>query len=443
MKNSSRVAIVGGGLSGAECASQLVRLGVTVTLFEMRPIRFTEAHRTEYLSELVCSNSLKSNDRSSPQGLLKEEMRLLNSIVIEAADNTSIPAGESLSVDRLLFSKYITDKILSYPALTLIRREIGSIDEILGDYDAVVIATGPLTTPELLDSLKRYISDKGLLYFYDAISPIITFDSIDMNYAFFGSRYKKGSDDYINCPLTKEEYDALYNEIINAELYTPHIDEDLRFFEGCLPVEEIAKRGYKSLSFGPFKPVGLGYDKNNMPYAVVQLRRENKAGTLYSVVAFQTRMKYGAQERVLKKIPALRNCEIVRFGQMHRNIYLNSPLVLQKTLSLKGNERVFIAGTLTGVEGYVEAAASGIMVAHSVRAYLDRREFEPPPDMTAMGLLYRYITGEIKIGREFNPSNINKGLFLHNKERRYSERLAHNALKLFMDYASTIKKYYL
>jgi len=439
MKSKNRVAIIGGGLSGSECAALLLRMGIEVTLYEMRPKRFTEAHKTEYLSELVCSNSLKSNDRSSPQGLLKEEMRHLGSLIIESADANSLPAGESLSVDRILFSRYITERLTAHSNFRLIREEIGEIGEISKEYDALVIASGPLTTSGLLNSLKSFFPQENLLYFYDAISPIVSFDSIDMNYAFFGSRYNKGKDDYINCPLDKNVYDQLYNAILSAELYSPHIDEDLRFFEGCLPIEEIAMRGYKSLSFGPFKPVGFGFDKKDMPYAVVQLRRENRAGTLYSLVAFQTRMKYGSQERVLRLIPALKNCEIVRYGQMHRNIYLDSPSVLNRSLSLVSNNRVFVAGTLSGVEGYVEAAASGMLVALSVRSLLDNKEFEPPPDMTAMGLLYRYIVGDLKIGKHFAPTNINKGLFLHNGEKRYHERLAGDAIERFEEYSSAIK----
>ncbi|MCX7944946.1 MAG: methylenetetrahydrofolate--tRNA-(uracil(54)-C(5))-methyltransferase (FADH(2)-oxidizing) TrmFO [Deltaproteobacteria bacterium] len=427
--NSRVVAVVGGGISGCECSFLIASWGFRVDLYEMKPKRFSEAHKSEKLGELVCSNSLKSKNPNSPQGLLKEEMKRFGSLIIEAAENTAIPAGDSLSVDRDLFSEYITNRLLSMENVKVIREEVLSFEDLFDKYDAIVIATGPLTAPDSVASLKRMIGNSDLLYFYDAISPIVTFESIDMSKAFFGSRYKKGGDDYINCPLTEKEYKDLYDAIVNAELIESHINEDLKFFEGCLPIEEIARRGYKSLLFGPFKPVGLGFSKNDMAYGVVQLRAENRARTLYSIVSFQTRMKYGYQEKVLRMIPALKNCEIVRYGQMHRNIYVDSPTVLSKDLTLKNNSKFFLTGTLTGVEGYTEAAASGIITAISVVSYLKGREFIPPPDMTAMGLLYRYVIGEISMGREFKPTNINKGLFLHNGAKRYSEKMAYRAVR--------------
>lgn len=441
MNSNATVAIVGGGLAGSECANIISRFGYEIDIYEMKPKRFSEAHKSEYLAELVCSNSLKSKNPHNPQGLLKEEMKRFNSLIVESAEQNYIPAGDSLSVDRLLFSKYITEKLLSKKNIKIFREEIKDFNVLTDKYHAVVISTGPLTSFDAVVSLAKIIQDRNFLYFYDAVSPIITFDSIDMTKAFYGSRYNRGEGEYINCPLNESEYREFYEAIINAELVESHIDESLRFFEGCLPVEEIARRGYKSLSFGPFKPVGLGFDKKNMPYAVVQLRPENRQRTLYSVVGFQTRMKYSSQEKVLRLIPALKNCEIVRFGQMHRNIYLNSPKVLNENLSLKNNEKIFIAGTLTGVEGYVEAAASGLIAGLSVVAFLRKKEFIPPPDMTAMGLLYRYIIGEISVKKEFVPTNINKGLFLHNGARHYSEKMAEEAIKKIDEYANKLDYY--
>ncbi len=437
MKNKGIIAIVGGGLAGSECAALIARYGIRADIYEMKPVKFSEAHKSEYLAELVCSNSLKSNDVRSPQGLLKEELRRSGSLIIESADNAFVPAGDSLSVDRELFAKSITERLSSDENIRIIREEVRDFNILTDKYDAVVISTGPLTSPDAAGSLMNIAGGSDFLYFYDAVSPIITYESVDMSKAFFGSRYKKGSGDYINCPLSEEEYRALYNAIISAELVESHIDENLKFFEGCLPAEEIARRGYKSLAFGPFKPVGLGFDRKNMPFAVVQLRAENRERTLYSVVAFQTRMRYGSQEKVLRLIPALKNCEIVRYGQMHRNIYLNSPKVLSENLSLKNNPRIFVAGTLTGVEGYVEAAASGMIAGLSVVSYIKGKDFIPPPDMTAMGLLYRYITGRISVNKEYVPTNINKGLFLHNGAKRYSEKMAEEAIERIEEYRKT------
>lgn len=438
MSENIRIAIVGGGLSGSECAYLLARNGFVVDLYEMRPYRFSEAHRTEYLAELVCSNSLKSNNPLNPQGLLKEEMRLFGSLIIESADKNSVPAGESLSVDRTLFSQYITDRLEKMEGVWIERKEIVDLEGLKGKYDIVIIATGPLTSEPLAKDLGRIIGNSEYLYFYDAISPVITADSIDYTKAFFASRYDKGGADYLNCPLNEDEYKILYKAILEAECVEPHIKEELKFFEGCLPIEEIARRGYRSLVFGPLKPVGLGFPKDKMPFAVVQLRAENKAKTLYSIVAFQTRMKYGSQEKVLRTIPALRHCEIVRYGQMHRNIYINSPQVLNRDLSLRADPRIFVCGTLMGVEGYVEAAASGIIVAISVISRIKGIEFLPPPDMTAMGLLYRYVIGDISMGGEFKPMNINKGLFLHKGAKRYSNDMAIEAIKKIREYAKRI-----
>jgi len=441
MWSNNRVAIIGGGLSGSESAYILSVSGISVDLFEMKPLKFSDAHRSENLAELVCSNSLKSNNPHNPQGLLKEEMRRFGSLIIEAADKNSIPSGDSLSVDRELFSRFVNERLNLCKGINIIRSEVKDIDGLRGKYSAVVVATGPLTSESLAKGLIRKTGGKEFMYFYDAISPIVTFDSIDMSKAFFGSRYNKGEDDYINCPLNEDEYKRLYETIINAEGVSPHIDEDLKFFEGCLPVEEIARRGYKSLAFGPFKPVGFGYSKKDMPFAVVQLRAENRSKTLYSVVAFHNRMRYAWQERVLRLIPALRKCEIVRYGQMHRNIYLNAPAVLDKNLSLKSDPSVFITGALTGVEGYIESAASGIMTGLSVLSFIKNKEFLPPPDMTAMGLLYRYIIGEISTVKEYTPTNINKGLFLHNGVKRYSENMASEALIKIDEYITYLKNY--
>lgn len=438
MNSKKDIAIIGGGLAGCECANILLRLGLSVDLYEMKPKRFSEAHKSELLAELVCSNSLKSNDFYNPQGLLKEEMKRFGSLIIEAAENTNVPAGQSLSVDRELFSRYITRRLTELDKIEIIREEISDLDLLKSKYSALIVASGPLTTNSLSINLRKLAGADDFLYFYDAISPIITSDSIDMTKAFLGSRYNKGGDDYINCPLNKVEYKEFYDAIINAEYVKPHIDENLNFFEGCLPVEEIANRGFESLIYGPFKPVGFGFEKRNMPFAIVQLRPENREKTLYSIVAFQTRMKYGSQEKVIRLIPALKNCEIVRYGQMHRNIYFNSPKILSKSLSVKNNKNIFIAGTLTGVEGYVEAAASGIITALSVYSFVMNKEFLPPPDMTAMGLLYRYMIGEISTGKHFVPTNINKGLFLHKGAKRYTNEMADEAIRLIDEYVKAI-----
>lgn len=434
MNNRGTVAIIGGGLAGVEASFLLARNDISVDLYEMRPERLTEAHRTGYLAELVCSNSLKSNLIENPQGLIKEELRILGSIVVIAADKTSVPAGESLSVDRDLFSKHVSATIASHPNIKIIRRHISRIDELMSRYDYVVAATGPLTTPELVDDLRRVIREEDLLYFYDAISPIITAESIDMSKAFYGSRNNKGGDDYINCPLSEDEYRVLYEMLMSAELVEPHIDEPLRFFDGCMPIEEIARSGYRSLSFGPFKPVGFKFESGKRPFAIVQLRRENRAGTLYSIVAFQTRMKYGYQKKVINLIPALRDCEIIRYGQMHRNLYINSPSVLNRDLSFISQRNLFLAGTITGVEGYIEAAASGLLTGLSIYSIIRGKMFIPPPDMTAIGLLYRYITGKISIARRFIPTNMNKGLFLHYGERRYVKEMAYRAIEKIREY---------
>lgn len=398
------VTVVGAGLAGSEAAWQIARQGVRVRLYEMRPHKQTPAHHTDKFAELVCSNSLRANDLTNAVGILKEEMRRLDSVIIRSADACAVPAGSALAVDRHAFAQRVTDAITSHPLIEVIREEVTEIPDGI-----VVIATGPLTSPALSEKL-RELTGEEYLYFYDAAAPIVERDSIDFSKVFIASRYGKGEAAYINCPMTKEEFDRFYEALVTAETVPLKEFEKAIYFEGCMPIEVMAKRGKDTIRFGPMKPVGLIDPRTGKePYAVVQLRQDNAAGTLYNIVGFQTHLKWGEQKRIIRMIPGLENAEIVRYGVMHRNTYLNSPKLLRPTYQFKGRDTLFFAGQITGVEGYVESAASGLIAG--INAGRLARGLKPvvfPPE-TAMGSMARYITEADP--RNFQPMNANFGLF--------------------------------
>ncbi|MBR4942400.1 MAG: methylenetetrahydrofolate--tRNA-(uracil(54)-C(5))-methyltransferase (FADH(2)-oxidizing) TrmFO, partial [Clostridia bacterium] len=362
MKKATEVLVVGGGLAGSEAAYYLAKRGIKTTLIEMKPKKFTPAHESENYGELVCSNSLKSNDiYANACGLLKEEMRLLGSMIIEAADATKVPAGAALAVDRDKFSAYVTEKLRSLENLTLLSEEVKTLPDTEKDGGRyVIIATGPLTSESLSDDILKMTG--GGLHFYDASAPIVSAESVDMEYAFTGDRYGKGTGDYINCPMNKEEYYAFVDALLAAERANLHEFEKGDIFEGCMPVEVMASRGRDTLRYGTLKPVGLADEDGKRPYAVLQLRKENEAGTAYNLVGFQTNLKFPEQKRVFSMIPALHNAEFLRYGVMHRNTFLDSPRLLDRYYRLKAEPRISFAGQMTGVEGYVESAASGFLV---------------------------------------------------------------------------------
>lgn len=411
---SKRVCIVGGGLAGCECALALAKAGVAVTLFEMRPAKSTPAHETELLGELVCSNSLRSEELTTAIGVLKEEMRELGSLVMRAADATRIPAGKALAVDRERFARFLTDAIEAEPRITLVREEITSLDDPrLAGFDAVVIAAGPLASDGLAQSLLDATSsgEEGgkRLYFYDAIAPIVSRESVNLDIAFWGSRYRPEEDDYLNCPLTEAQYDAFLAALLEAEKVAPREFEEHIHFEGCLPVEEMAERGRLTLAFGPLKPVGLPNPRTGEEaFAVVQLRAENEQKTAFNLVGFQTKLKYPEQQRVFRMIPGLENAEFLRLGSIHRNTYVDAPSVLTPELELKARPGVFLAGQITGVEGYLESAACGLWVGLMLAARLAGAPLETPPNTSALGGLLSHLrTPPVK---RFQPSNAHFGL---------------------------------
>jgi methylenetetrahydrofolate--tRNA-(uracil-5-)-methyltransferase len=413
------ITIIGGGLAGVEAAYQLATRGHRVCLFEMRPTRYTPAHKTSFLSELVCSNSLKSQEFTNAHGLLKEELRRLGSIVISKADEAAIPGGKALVVDREIFARTITEEIEANHRINVIRREIEDIPD-----GTVIVATGPLTSNTLAEKLGE-ITGTHNLFFFDAISPIVDGATINMDKAFFGSRYSEKSDDYLNCPMNREEYDAFYDALMGAEKVDLKSFEKTSFFEGCLPIEIMASRGRQTLAYGPMKPVGLKDTINGKkPYAVLQLRRENRAGTMYNLVGFQTKLTYAEQERVFRIVPALKNAVFLRYGSIHRNTYINSPVLLDNALRLKGNGQIFFAGQITGVEGYVESVAMGLIAGVSAHLSIINRVFLPPPADTCVGSLLNYITSPID---NFQPMNINFGL-IKNYNKREKEKIVQNAL---------------
>ena len=399
-----RVTIVGGGLAGCEAAWQLSRRGIELDLFEMRPARPTPVHRTSDLAELVCSNSLRGNALDQAAGLLKEEMRRLDSLVLRVADSVRVPAGSALAVDRDLFARRMTEAVEALPGVRLHRQEVSA----LPDASVAIVATGPLTSAPLAEEIARFVGQEHL-YFYDAVSPVVEADSIDHGHAFRASRYGKGGDDYVNCPLDEHEYRAFYEALRTAECATLHDFEKELFFEGCLPLEVIASRGEDTLRFGPLKPVGLvDPRRGRRPYAVVQLRQDDLAAAHFSLVGFQTQLKWPEQRRVIQLIPALRQAEFVRFGMIHRNTYVNAPSVLEPTFETRRRHGLFFAGQMSGVEGYVESAASGLIAGLS--AALRARGQEPLalPEETALGALGRYIARSDP--RHYQPTNIAFGL---------------------------------
>ena len=423
---SAGITIVGAGLAGSECAWQLARRGIAVTLREMKPQRRSPAHQTDGMAELVCSNSFRSDSPDSAIGMLHGELRRLGSLVLGAADLHRVPAGEALAMDRERFSWEVTDRIRACPAIQVVPGEVTAVPE-----GTVVVATGPLTSEALTAELARYVGAK--LYFYDSIAPIVAADSIDESIAFRASRYGKGGgDDYLNLPLTKDEYLRFVAEVRAAQKVTPHSFEEPRYFEGCLPIEVMAERGDEVLAHGPMKPVGLMDPRTGKrPHAVVQLRAEDVAGTAYNLVGFQTRLTWPEQRRIFRALPGLGGAEFLRMGQIHRNTFIDAPKLLSADLSLRSEPRIFFAGQITGVEGYVESAACGYLVALSLSARLRGARFVPPPGTTAMGALYRHVTGEAHPpGHAYQPSNVIFGLFpplpgrvrREEKRARYAER---------------------
>ncbi len=402
-----KVHIIGAGLAGSEAAWQVARRGVEVVLHEMRPSKTTPAHKTAHFAELVCSNSLRAASLSNAVGVLKQEMRRLNSVIMSAADAASIPAGGALAVDREEFGRLVTSKVKS--VVQFVAEEVTNLDAFTNSDDVLIIASGPLTAGALADEIKRLTGGDDF-YFYDAAAPIVTVDSVDFGKAFKASRYGKGADDaYINCPMTRDEYLAFRAELVAAEKTQPHDFEREIFFEGCLPVEVLASRGEDTLRFGPLKPVGLTDPRTqSTPYAVVQLRQDNREATLYNLVGFQTHLTWGEQRRVLRMIPGLEAAEFVRYGVMHRNTYINAPKILQPTFQLRGAPKIFFAGQITGVEGYVESAASGLMAG--VNAARVAQNLEPLifPPTTCHGALANYITTAVT--KNFQPMNVTFGL---------------------------------
>lgn len=414
-----KVIIVGAGMAGSEAAWQVAQRGIKVDLYEMRPEKSTPAHKTEKFAELVCSNSLRGAGLENAVGLLKEEMRQLNSIIMESADINRVPAGGALAVDREGFSQYITDKVKNHPNVTVINKEIETIPQ---EDDAItIIASGPLTSEVLAKSIGE-LTGQDYFYFYDAAAPLISKESIDMSKAYRASRYGKGTADYINCPMDKEEYEKFWQELTTAELAPIKEFEKAKFFEGCMPVEEMARRGIDTLLYGPLKPVGLEEPKTGKrPYAVVQLRQDNAADSLYNIVGFQTHLKWPEQKRVFGLIPGLENAEFVRYGVMHRNTFINSPELLRPTLQYKDRDDLLFAGQMTGVEGYIESAASGL-VAGVNAAYLAKGE-NPVifPEQTAHGSMCKYITSAV--AKHFQPMNANFGLMPPLEERIRDKKL--------------------
>jgi len=394
------VRIIGGGLAGSEAAWQCVRRGIPVELFEMRPVRSTQAHQTADFAELVCSNSLKSDTENTAPWLLKEEMRRTGSLLIQIARECAVPAGHALAVDRTMFAAGVTKAILREPLITVRREEVTRIDQ----NQLTIVATGPLTSDALSEEIGR-LTGSSHLYFFDSISPIVEADSIDMSKVYLAARYDKGSADYINCPMSKEEYDRFYDSLVAAQPVEEREWEKLNYFEGCLPIEEIARRGRETLRFGPMKPVGLrDPHTGKMPYAVVQLRQENLRADSYNLVGFQNHLRFGDQAKVLRLIPGLENAHFLRYGQIHRNTYINAPALLLETLQLKTQPKILLAGQICGVEGYVESVATGLLAGLSASALVTGSVPIAPPRPTALGSLTHYITHADP--NRFQPANI-------------------------------------
>ena len=432
---TTSINVIGAGLAGSEAAWQIAKRGLKVRLYEMRPEKKTPAHHTQNFAELVCTNSLRANQLTNGAGLLKEEMRRLDSIIMEAADAHNVPAGGALAVDRETFSSAITEKLTNHPNVEVIREELTAIPEGL-----TVIATGPLTSDPLAQAIKRLTDDEGL-YFYDAAAPIVEKSSLDMDKIYLKSRYDKGEAAYLNCPMTEEEFYNFYHELINAEMAELHDFEDQKFFEGCMPIEQMASRGEKTMLFGPLKPVGLEDPKTGEePFAVVQLRQDNAAGNLYNLVGFQTHLKWGEQKRVFSMIPGLENAQFVRYGVMHRNTYLRSPEFLNATYQTKKRSDLLFAGQMTGVEGYIESAASGLYAGINAALIAQGKEPVIFPEETMMGAMAHYITHASP--KHFQPINANFGIIprLEKRIREKRERnlaLSQRALTVLEEFKTT------
>ena len=438
------ITIIGGGLAGCEAAYQIAKRGIKVKLYEMKPEKYTPAHSNKNLAEIVCSNSFKSNLHTNACGLLKEELRKLDSLLVKVADETSVPAGQALAVDRGEFSRKVTQKIKENPLIDIINQEVGKDVEIqeLAKKGIVIIATGPLTSEPLAKEIAK-ITGQDKLYFYDAAAPIVTKDSIDFNIAFFGNRYdqEKGKDEeieewkeriknqdasYINLPFSKEEYENFWNELINAEIVNLHEFEKREIFEGCMPIEIMAKRGIDTLRFGPLKPVGFDDPRTaKRPYAIVQLRQDDMQGTIYNLVGFQTNLKFGEQKRVFSMIPGLQNAEFVKYGVMHRNTYINSTTLLDETYNLKKDNNIFFAGQITGVEGYVESISSGLVAGINAVGKLKNEDKKTFSEYTMIGALAKYISTENK---KFQPMNANFGILPELEERIKDKKLKYSKL---------------
>jgi methylenetetrahydrofolate--tRNA-(uracil-5-)-methyltransferase len=397
-----QVTVIGAGLAGVEASHQLARRGIPVKLYEMKKIKNNPAQHSEGFAELVCSNSLRSDSLENAVGLLKEELRRLDSLVLRAAEATRVPAGSALAVDRTAFSEYLTREIRNHPLIEIVEEEVLEIPE-----GYVIIATGPLTTDALFGAIKR-MTGEDTLYFFDAAAPIIETDSIDMNIAYFKSRYDKGEATYLNCPMTRAEYDHWYEELLHAECVVPK-EFEMKVFEGCMPFEEMAKRGRETLLYGPMKPVGLERPDGSRPYAVVQLRQDNLSASMYNVVGFQTHLTFPEQQRILRMIPGLENAKIFRYGVMHKNTFLNAPKILNACYQFKADPRIFFAGQLSGVEGYVESVGSAMIAALNMANLVRGKALHPFPETTALGAQAFYLAHTDP--KDFQPMNVNHGIF--------------------------------
>ncbi len=423
------VTVIGGGLAGCEAAWQIAREGIRVKIYEMKPQKYSPAHHLPYMAELVCSNSLRSNQLENAVGLLKEEMRLMGSLIMECADATKVPAGGALAVDREGFSKMVTERIENHEHIEIIHEEIEKIPQ----GENVIIATGPLTSEALAKDIMKFTGD-DYLYFYDAAAPIVMYESIDFTKAFKAARYDRGEADYINCPMTKEEYFKFWNELVHGEEAVMKSFEKQVVFEGCMPVETMAKRGEQTLLFGPLKPVGLIDPKTGKePYSVVQLRQDNAEGTLYNIVGFQTHLKWGEQKRIFSMIPGLENAEFMRYGVMHRNTYINSPKLLNPMYQSRSKKNVFFAGQITGVEGYIESASSGLVAGINMARKMKDQEPLIFPRETALGALSYYVS-DCSVSN-FQPMNINFGLLPKlneriRKKREKNRKIAERSLEI-------------